>query len=250
MSKQVWKPGNMLYPVPAALISCRDKEGRSNLLTVAWCGTVCSDPPMVSVSIRKERFSHDMILETGEFVLNLTTESMVKAVDFCGVRSGKNMDKWEASGLHEEAASRVSAPLVKESPVSIECRVTEVKELGSHDLFLAEVVSVDVDEHCLDERGSLDLKKCGLTVYSHGEYMALGRSLGTFGFSVKKETRKKPAAGKKIPKTAENKAPETAEKKAPEKAEKRAPKTAGKKIPKMTGRDPVKQKTGEKRKNR
>jgi len=190
MSKRLLKPGNMLYPVPAALVSVRGAEGKSNLITIAWCGTVCSDPPMLSISVQKKRFSYDLLKTSGEFVLNLTTEKMLKGVDLSGVISGRDADKWERAGFTEEAASVVNAPLVKESPVNIECRVTEVKELGSHDLFLAEVVAVHADDALFDESGRLDLGRAGLVVYSHGEYRALGRVLGTFGFSVRKKGKK------------------------------------------------------------
>lgn len=187
MSKRKMKPGNLLYPLPAALVSVRGKDGRSNLITIAWCGTVCSDPPMLSISVQKRRFSHAMLAETGEFVLNLTTEETARATDLCGVLSGRDVDKWERSGLHEEPASVVSAPLVRECPVNIECRVTETLELGSHDMFLAEVVAVDADERYFDENGRFDLDRCRLIAYSHGEYRALGPVIGTFGYSVRKK---------------------------------------------------------------
>lgn len=187
MSKKAMKPGNMLYPLPAALVAVRGKDGRSNLLTVAWCGTVCSDPPMVSVSIQKKRFSHALLLESGEFTVNLTTEELAKATDLCGVLSGRDVDKWEQAGLHEEQAAAVQAPCVQESPVSIECRVKQVLELGSHDMFLGEVVAVSADERYFDEKGRFDLDRCGLIAYSHGEYRALGKVIGTYGFSVRKK---------------------------------------------------------------
>ena len=202
MAKRVMKPGNMLYPVPAALVSARGKDGRSNLLTIAWCGTVCSDPPMLYVSVRKSRYTYDMIRESGCFVVNLTTEALARATDLCGVISGRDVNKWEKAGLTEAPASVVDAPLVVESPVNIECKVTEVKELGSHDMFLAEVVAVEADEAYFDEKGRFDMDRCGLIAYSHGEYRTLGKLLGTFGYSVKKDSKKrggKPAAksGKK-----------------------------------------------------
>ncbi|MBR4769135.1 MAG: flavin reductase family protein [Lachnospiraceae bacterium] len=189
MSKRQMKPGNMLYPVPAALVSVRDKEGNSNFITIAWCGTVCSTPPMLSVSVQKIRHSHKMLLESGEFVLNLTTEDMVRATDLAGVISGRDGDKWEKTGLHEEPANVVGAPMILESPVNIECRVREVLELGSHDMFLAEVVSVSADESFFDEKGRFDMEKCGLIVYEHGSYRALGKTLGTYGFSVRKKKK-------------------------------------------------------------
>ncbi|MBQ1377210.1 MAG: flavin reductase family protein [Lachnospiraceae bacterium] len=197
MGKRSLKPGNMLYPVPAALISCRDPEGRSNLVTVAWCGTVCSDPPMISISLRKDRFSHDMIRRSGEFVVNLTNEQILKQTDLCGVKSGRDVDKWTLSGLHEEAAFVVKAPLVRESPVSIECRVRQILELCSHDMFIGEVVSVDADEKYFDEKDRLCLEKCGLVSYVHGEYRETGKLLGTFGYSVRKKTAESQGREKK-----------------------------------------------------
>ncbi len=187
MSKQVWDPCSILSPVPAVLATVRDQSGKDNVLTIAWCGTVSSNPPMVYISVRKERFSHHMLKESGEFVINLTTERLLRAADYCGVRSGRNEDKFAAAGLHKEEASKVSAPLIKESPVNIECRVTEVLELGSHDMFLARVEAVDVDESLLDEKGRLMLEKANLIAYAHGSYFPLGEAIGSFGWSVKKK---------------------------------------------------------------
>ena len=187
MSRRILKPGNMVYPLPAALVSCADKDGNINLITVAWTGTICSDPAMLYISVRPERYSYHMIEETKEFVLNLTNEKIIKATDMCGVRSGRDVDKWKLTGLTPEKAKTVRAPLVKESPVSIECKVTEVKELGSHDMFIAEVVSVDVDEKYFDENGKFDLNAAGLIAYSHGEYLKTGEKVGSFGYSVKKK---------------------------------------------------------------
>ena len=181
------KPGNMLYPVPAVLVSARGADGKSDLMTAAWAGTVCSDPPMVSVSIKKSRLTHQLISESGEFVVNLTTEPMIKGVDLCGVLSGRDVNKWERAGFHEEKAQKVSAPLIKESPVNIECRVRQVLELGSHDMFIGEVVSVNADEQYFDEKDRFDMDRCRLIAYSHGEYRALGKILGTFGYSVRKK---------------------------------------------------------------
>ena len=189
MSKEYWKPGNMLYPVPAVMVSCGREGETPNIITVAWAGTICSDPAMVSISIRKERFSHSIIRDTGEFVINLATESMAYATDYCGVRSGRNVDKWKETGLTPVPAQTVKAPVIAESPVAIECRVTEVKELGSHHMFLAEVTGVSVDEQWLNERGSLELAKAEPIVYSHGGYYGLSELLGTFGWSVKKKKR-------------------------------------------------------------
>ncbi len=181
------KPGNFLYPVPAALVSCCDKEGRPNLLTIAWTGTVCSDPPMVSISVRRSRYSHRLISETGDFVINLTTEALAAVTDTCGVRSGKDVDKFREYGLTPFDSKTVKAPGVLESPVNIECRVVEKLELGSHDMFLAEVTCVQADERYMDRNGKFHLEKAGLIAYSHGSYFALGRQLGTFGYSVRKK---------------------------------------------------------------
>ena len=190
------KPGNFLYPVPAVMVSCADKEGKPNIITVAWAGTICSDPPMVSISVRKSRYSYQLIRESGEFVINLTTEALIRAADYCGVRSGREHDKFAECHLTPEKSEKVSAPSVKESPVSIECVVKQVAELGTHDMFMAEVVCVRVDESMLDATGKFRMEDADLAVYSHGTYYGLGRMLGTFGYSV----RKKPAeknAGKK-----------------------------------------------------
>ena len=189
MARQVWKPGNMVYPVPAAMVTVADKAGNTNIITVAWTGTVCSDPPMAYVSIRPERYSHHMIEETGEFVINLTTRETAFATDYCGVKSGRDVNKWEETGLTAEKASKVSAPIIKECPVNIECRVTEVIRLGSHDMFLAKVEAVDVDEEYMDENGKFRLNGTGLMAYSHGEYRELGKTIGTFGYSVRKKKR-------------------------------------------------------------
>ncbi len=180
----------MLYPVPAVLIVTRDEAGRDNVMTAAWAGTVCSDPVMVSVSVRKERHTHAALTQTGEFVMCLTTEKMAKVTDYVGVRSGRDMDKFSLPGdLHlTRFPSRiVRAPGIEESPVCLECRVRQVLELGSHDMFVAEVVSTDIDDRYLDEKGKFCLSKAGLLAYSHGEYYGLGRLLGTFGYSVRKK---------------------------------------------------------------
>ena len=177
----------MLYPVPAVMISCADEEGRSNIMTAAWAGTICSDPVMVSVSIRPERYSHDVIARTGEFVINLTTEDLTFAADFCGVRSGRDVDKFEYLHLTKVPSQKVKAPSIGESPVCLECHVTAIEKLGTHDMFLAEVVQVSVDEQYLDEKGRFLLEDAGLAAYVHGSYFALGEKLGTFGFSVRKK---------------------------------------------------------------
>ena len=187
MAKQIWGPSSILAPVPAVIVTVRDENGRDNALTVAWTGTVCTKPSMVSISVRKERFSYDILKKTGEFVINLTTEDMVRAVDYIGVRSGRDEDKIAVCGLHTEEASKVKAPLLKESPLNIECNVKDVIPLGTHDLFLAEVVAVQVDEKILDEKGRLELEKAGLIAFVHGQYFGLSEAIGDFGFSVKKK---------------------------------------------------------------
>ena len=184
MGKRQFKPGNLLYPVPAVLVSAADKDGNSNLITVAWAGTICSDPPMLSISVRPERYSYHMIRETGEFVVNLTTEELVRAVDFCGVKSGRDTDKWKETGLTPEKASVVNVPLVRQSPVNLECRVLRVDELGSHHMFIAQVVAVDVDEKYMDEKDQFHLSAAKPLAYSHGRYYGLGECLGFFGYSV------------------------------------------------------------------
>ena len=190
MGKRQFKPGNLLYPVPAVLVSAADKDGNSNLITVAWAGTICSDPPMLSISVRPERYSYHMIRETGEFVVNLTMEELVRAVDFCGVKSGRDTDKWKETGLTPEKASVVNVPLVRQSPVNLECRVLRVDELGSHHMFIAQVVAVDVDEKYMDEKDQFHLSAAKPLAYSHGRYYGLGECLGFFGYSVQKKGRR------------------------------------------------------------
>ena len=190
MSRQVWKGSTLLNPEPPVLVSC-GPAGAPNLITVGWCGTICTQPSMVSISVRPERYSHHLIKESGEFVINLPTGSLVRAVDWCGVKSGRDVDKFSAMHLTPSPAAKVGTVLVEESPVNLECKVTQVIPLGSHDLFLAEVVAVDVDERLLDESGKLCLNKANLIVYSHGDYLALGRKLGSFWYSVRKKPRKK-----------------------------------------------------------
>ena len=190
MAKQIWKAGNMVYPLPAVMVSTADKEGNTNIFTVAWTGTVCTNPAMVYISVRPERYSYHMIEESGEFVINLTTEQLAHATDYCGVRSGRDVDKWKEMHLTEGQASKLDyAPIIEECPVNIECKVTEIKELGSHHMFLAKVEAVQVGEEYLDEKGRLQLGKAGLLAYSHGEYLGTGKSLGTFGYSEKKRKK-------------------------------------------------------------
>jgi flavin reductase (DIM6/NTAB) family NADH-FMN oxidoreductase RutF len=187
MSKVSWKPGNMLYPLPAVLVTCRDKQGNDNVLTIAWTGTICSDPAMLYISVRPERYSYPMIRETGEFVVNLTTEELLKATDYCGVRSGRDEDKFRAAGLTKGEAQQVNAPIIMESPVNIECKVKEIVPLGSHDMFIAEVVNVQVSDEYMNENGTFDLSAAKPLAYSHGRYYEMGAELGSFGYSVRKK---------------------------------------------------------------
>ncbi len=189
IEKEVWRPGNMLYPLPVVMVSVADREGNSNILTVAWAGTVCSDPAMVSISVRENRHSYHMLQETGEFVINLTTEALARATDLCGVISGRDVDKWERAGITKAEASKVKVPMIAESPVNIECRVVKADKLGSHTMFVAEVLAVHADKAYMDERGRFDLALAKPIVYSHGTYYSLGKELGTFGFSVKKRKK-------------------------------------------------------------
>lgn len=191
MAKQSWKPGNMLYPLPAVMVSVTDGSGNDNIITVAWAGTVCTNPPMVSISVRPSRYSYKMLKDTGEFVINLTTERLAFATDYCGVRSGRDVDKFKELKLTKEKADFVKAPMIGESPVSVECRVKEVLELGSHHMFLADVLAVHAEEEYIDEKNKFQLNKSNLLVYSHGEYLGLGIKVGTFGYSVKKKKTSK-----------------------------------------------------------
>lgn len=186
MGKQYWRPGNMLYPLPAVMVSCTRQGEKPNIITVAWTGTVCSSPAMVSISVRKERYSYEIIKETGEFVINLATKDLVRALDYCGVRSGRDVDKYKEAGLTVLASKEIAAPGIMESPVNLECRVTEVKPLGSHDLFLAEVLSVTIEDRYMNDDGKFELNRSGLITYSHGEYFELGKKAGSFGYSVRK----------------------------------------------------------------
>jgi len=187
MAKQIWKPGNMLYPLPAVLVSVSDGQGKDNLVTVAWTGTACTNPPMVYISLRPERYSYGFIKRTGEFVINLTTAGISKAVDWCGVKSGRDVDKWAEAGLTRGKATAVSVPIVEECPVNIECKVAQVLELGSHHMFLANVEAVQVSGEYMDENGKFHLNRSNPLVYSHGEYFGIGEWKGKFGYSVKKE---------------------------------------------------------------
>ncbi len=192
MGKIQWKAGTMVYPLPAVMVSCGSEPSSYNIMTVAWTGTVCTAPAMTYISIRKERHSYNIIKETGEFVINLTTENLAFATDFCGVRSGRDVNKFEHLGLTAVPASVITAPLIDESPVNIECRVKQVIELGSHDMFLAEVLAVNVDERFIDDAGKFRLESAKPICYSHGSYYGLAKEIGTFGYSVMKpKTRKK-----------------------------------------------------------
>lgn len=192
MSKQLWKPGNMLYPLPAVMVSVGNKQGETNIITVAWTGTICTNPAMVYISVRPERYSYQMIKESGEFVINLTTEKLVKATDYCGVKSGRDVDKWKEMNLHQVKAETLEySPLILESSVNIECKVVEIKELGSHHMFLANVTAVHADEAYLNEQNKFELNNTGLLAYSHGEYLGLGKKLGTFGYSIRKKAKGK-----------------------------------------------------------
>ncbi len=194
MGRQNWKGGNMLYPVPAVMVSCKREGEKANIVTVAWAGTICTNPPMVSISVRPERYSYDIIKETKEFVINLTTKELTFATDYCGVRSGKDVDKFKEMKLTELPSQHIKAPAIAESPVNLECKVVKIEELGSHHMFIADVVGVSVNDKYIDEKGKLLLNELGLVAYSHGEYFELGKKLGKFGYSVQK---KKKAENKK-----------------------------------------------------
>jgi flavin reductase (DIM6/NTAB) family NADH-FMN oxidoreductase RutF len=191
MSRVSFKPGTMIYPLPALMVSCGENPEEYNIATVAWTGTICSDPPMCYISLRKSRHSHSIISRTREFVLNLTTENLVKQTDWCGVKSGKDINKFKEMSLTPEKAPNISAPMIKESPLCIECKVIEVKELGTHDMFIANVVGVHADERYINkESGLFDLQSAKLMTYSHGKYYSVGEQLGFFGFSVQKKKKK------------------------------------------------------------
>ena len=210
INKISWKAGNMLYPLPAVMVSLTDKEGNSNIITLAWAGTICTNPPMLSVSIRPERYSYKIIKETGEFVVNLTNKELAYATDYCGVKSGKDVDKFGKMRLTKLASEKINSVAIAESPVNIECKVRQIMELGSHSLFIADVVNVRVDSRYIDEKGRFNLAKSELIAYSHGRYYELGKELGTFGYSIKKsketikkikKTKEKQSENKKIKKS-------------------------------------------------
>ena len=190
MARQKFKAGNMLYPLPVVMISARDKDEKDNIITVAWAGTICSDPPMLSISVRPERYSYNMIKESGEFVVNLTTEDLAYATDLCGVKSGRDIDKFKECKLTRIYGDVVKAPMIKESPVNIECRVKDIMELGTHHMFIAEVVGVHVDDAYMNDNNKFCLEDAKPIVYSHGTYLKTGEAIGTFGYSVKKNEKK------------------------------------------------------------
>ncbi len=188
MSKVTWKPGTFEYPIPAVMVSCGDME-KSNIITVAWTGILNTDPAMVYISVRPSRYSYGIIKESKEFAINLTTESLAYATDWCGVKSGANVDKFKEMKLTKEKANFIKCPLIRESPVSLECKVEKIVELGSHTMFVARVLSIDADEKYIDEKGAFDISKCKLMAYVNGGYYAMGKKLGKFGFSVQKKKK-------------------------------------------------------------
>ena len=190
MSKVMWKPGTFLYPIPAVMVSCGTME-KSNIITVAWTGIINTNPAMVYISVRPERYSHDIIEKSGEFVINLTTNDLAYATDWCGVKSGKDFDKFEKMHLTKEKGSIVKCPMIAEAPVSIECKVKEIKKLGSHDMFIADVLAINADEKYFDKKGAFDISKCNLIAYANGGYYTLGKKVGKFGYSVQKKKKKK-----------------------------------------------------------
>ncbi len=190
MSKVMWKPGTFLYPLPVVMVSCGNME-KSNIITVAWTGIINTNPPKVYISVRPTRYSYKLIKESREFVINLTNIKLSKATDWCGVKTGEKIDKFKEMGLHKEKANFVKCPLIEESPVSVECKVTEIKELGTHHMFIADVLAINADDKYINKNGGFDISKCDLITYSNGHYYQLGKKLGKFGFSVQKKKRSK-----------------------------------------------------------
>lgn len=190
MAKKIWKSGTFIYPIPAVMVSCGDMEN-SNIITVAWTGILNTNPAKVYISVRPERYSYNIIKEKKEFVINLTNKDLAYATDWCGVKTGAKVDKFKEMHLTKEECQFVNAPAIKESPVSIECKVTDIKEFGSHHMFIADVMSIDADEKYINEKGSFDISKCNLIAYANGGYYELGRKIGKFGFSVEKKKKKK-----------------------------------------------------------
>ena len=199
MSKVMWKPGTFLYPLPAVMVSCGTME-KSNIITVAWTGILNTNPAKVYISVRPTRYSYNLIKENREFVINLTNKQLAKATDWCGVKTGAKVDKFKEMKLHKEKANFVKCPMIKESPVSVECRVTEIKELGSHHMFVADVLAINADEKYIDEKGTFDISKCDLIAYSNGHYYSLGKKIGKFGYSVQKRKNTRKKAVKKVKK--------------------------------------------------
>lgn len=199
MSKVMWKPGTFLYPLPAVMVSCGTME-KSNIITVAWTGILNTNPAKVYISVRPTRYSYNLIKENREFVINLTNKQLAKATDWCGVKTGAEVDKFKEMKLHKEKANFVKCPMIKESPVSVECRVTEIKELGSHHMFVADVLAINADEKYIDEKGAFDISKCDLIAYSNGHYYSLGKKIGKFGYSVQKRKNTRKKAVKKVKK--------------------------------------------------
>lgn len=192
MSKVSFKPGTMIYPLPAVMVSCGETPEKYNIITIGWVGTICSEPPMCYISIRKSRLSHEIISKTKSFVINLTTKELAKATDWCGVKSGRDFDKFKEMELTPIKASVVNAPMIMESPLNIECEVVEIKELGSHDMFIAKVVNINADDKLINPKtNSFELEKANLLAYSHGKYYTIGEKLGFFGYSVQKKKKKK-----------------------------------------------------------
>lgn len=189
MGKVSWKSGTFIYPIPAVMVSCGDME-KSNIITVAWTGILNTNPATVYISVRPTRYSYNIIKETKEFAINLTTTKLARATDWCGVKTGAKFDKFKEMNLHKEKAKFINCPLIKESPVSIECRVKEIKDLGSHHMFVAEVLSIDADDKYIDENGAFDISKCDLIAYANGGYYSLGKKIGKFGYSVQKKKRR------------------------------------------------------------
>lgn len=188
MSKVTWKPGTFIYPLPAVMVSCGTME-KSNIITVAWTGILNTDPATVYISVRPTRYSYNIIKEQKEFVINLTTKELAKATDWCGVKTGAKIDKFKEMNLHKEKAKFVKCPMIKESPVSVECKVKGIKELGSHHMFVAEVLAINADERYINEKGAFDISKCDLITYANGHYYTLGKKIGRFGFSVQKKKK-------------------------------------------------------------
>ena len=188
MSKVQWKGGTFIYPIPAVMVSCGTME-KSNIITVAWTGILNTNPAMCYISVRPERYSHDIIKENGEFAINLTTRQLAYATDWCGVKSGRDVDKFKEMKLTKERANIIKAPLIKECPVSVECKVKEIVPLGSHDMFVAEIVAIDADEKYIDEKGAFDISKCDLIAYANGGYYPLESKIGKFGYSVQKKSK-------------------------------------------------------------